>query len=556
VVLMLDQMRKHSRSFIIYIFFGIIIAVFVINFGPQSQGCVAKTSYAGQINGEPLTVGQLNYAFAVAGFSGRGMSAAQLDRLRAYALDRLVVRELMAERAREMGLMISEDKIRQMLLDGRYLALGMDRRLVASDEETLDYERFSKFVRFNWRITVRQFKEQQRRELLAKQLLEVLHMATQVSSEEARRDFIQRNTRADLYYVRFDPKAPERKLEPTAEQIAAFAAKESKQIEQYFETSKVSYTNRPEELKLAVIAIAHDKAGGAESALEQATKLREQISSKRASFAELARKHSTRDSATRGGEIGWANATRAGFGKTATEALAKLQEGELSAVVQGEKEALLFRLDGRRKGDLTLDQVRDEIAKKLLTEQLSDDRARTRAEGYIRQLQQGKKLTELFASKDETEQENEASGGEEESEAARRPELLSTGPFERSPEHLIPGIGISEELTQRAFKLKEGEVVERPISVGGVYYLLALKEREDASMDEWKSRKDELTEEFRQRQWTRSRQQLEADLCQLAVAEKRVEIDPRALSPGEPSSEGGQPTAAYKPCSTLKPMGI
>ena len=43
---MLEQMRKHSRSFIIYIFFGIIIAVFVINFGPQSQGCVAELCLA------------------------------------------------------------------------------------------------------------------------------------------------------------------------------------------------------------------------------------------------------------------------------------------------------------------------------------------------------------------------------------------------------------------------------------------------------------------------------------------------------------------------------
>ena len=39
---MLEQLRQQSRSFIIWILFGIIIVVFVISFGPQAEanlGC-------------------------------------------------------------------------------------------------------------------------------------------------------------------------------------------------------------------------------------------------------------------------------------------------------------------------------------------------------------------------------------------------------------------------------------------------------------------------------------------------------------------------------------
>ena len=35
---MLKQMRQQSRSLLIYVLFGIVIAVFIINFGPQSPG--------------------------------------------------------------------------------------------------------------------------------------------------------------------------------------------------------------------------------------------------------------------------------------------------------------------------------------------------------------------------------------------------------------------------------------------------------------------------------------------------------------------------------------
>ena len=116
---MLDKMRKHSRSFLIYIFFGIIIAVFVVNFGPQSSGCVAETSHAGQIDGQPLSLNDLNYAMAVVGLRGRSIGEDQMVRLRAIVVDRLIVRELLANQARDRGLRISGKEINDMLLTGR-----------------------------------------------------------------------------------------------------------------------------------------------------------------------------------------------------------------------------------------------------------------------------------------------------------------------------------------------------------------------------------------------------------------------------------------------------
>ena len=50
---MLDILRANQRSVIIYVFFGMIIVVFVVFFGPQSQGCGdGGVAYAARVNGE------------------------------------------------------------------------------------------------------------------------------------------------------------------------------------------------------------------------------------------------------------------------------------------------------------------------------------------------------------------------------------------------------------------------------------------------------------------------------------------------------------------------
>lgn len=561
---MLDQMRKHSRSFIIYIFFGIIIAVFVINFGPQSQGCVAETSYAGQINGEPLSVGDVSYALSIVGFGGQGLGEEQLGRLRAFAVDRLIVRELLADRASELGLVVSEQQIRDMLLEGRYLALGMPRRLTAEDE-ALDYDRFSKYVRFNWRITVRKFKEQQRRELLAAQLKEMQRLASKASPEEAKQDYLHRNTIAELSYVRIDPDKLAASVAPTPEELQRFIAANAKAIETHYETNKASYTNRPEEVRLRGLAIAFDEAGGKEAALRQAASLRARLA-QGAEFARLAREKSVDESKARGGDRGWVKADDAPFGEEAKVALKKLPPGEVSEPVASDERVYLFKVEDRRKGDLALDQVREEIGRELFAARRADERAKSLAEKYIAQLRAGQKAEELFAGEEQAQDEPKdgsqapASAGDGKPSAtpvagagpeAEKPKLQNTGPFTRSAEHLVPGIGISKELSELAFKLEAGQVVDHPIKIGDIYYVALVKERENADIEEWTKRKGELAQAFTEQRWAERERQIESELCEQAVKSKRVRIDLSTLTPREPGTE--QPAGpAYVPCQTLR----
>ena len=70
---MLEQMRKSSQSLLIYVLFGIVIAVFIINFGPQSRGAAVMgrwrrgDHYAAKVAGDIVSTSDFRYGFLVLG---------------------------------------------------------------------------------------------------------------------------------------------------------------------------------------------------------------------------------------------------------------------------------------------------------------------------------------------------------------------------------------------------------------------------------------------------------------------------------------------------------
>jgi hypothetical protein len=106
---MLEQLRRNSRSFIIWILFGIIIAVFIISFGPQaspdSLGCGQSKQLALEVNGEEVSLN--SWRFAMNAPFLRGGGAGQQTMRRQLAVDLLVMRELLAQAAEAQGFRIS-----------------------------------------------------------------------------------------------------------------------------------------------------------------------------------------------------------------------------------------------------------------------------------------------------------------------------------------------------------------------------------------------------------------------------------------------------------------
>src|SRR4051812_38641630 len=103
---MLEAMRRNSRNAIIYILFGVIIAVFVINFGPGSRGCTpggGGSTYAAKVAGSTLTEQDFRFAYIALGGTQFPGQMARERHLKEFVMDKLIERELFAQEAERLG---------------------------------------------------------------------------------------------------------------------------------------------------------------------------------------------------------------------------------------------------------------------------------------------------------------------------------------------------------------------------------------------------------------------------------------------------------------------
>jgi parvulin-like peptidyl-prolyl isomerase len=565
--MLLDSMRRHSRSFIIYIIFGVIIAVFVVNFGPQSAGCSGgSASYAARVEGNTITARQFAYAMTVAGIRSQQVPEPQMVRLRGMVMDQLLLRELLAEEALSLGVRIPEKEIDDMLVKGRFLALGQPRPLIRDDDGKFDYDLFSRYVRYSWQLTVRKFKKDQRRELLADKYRQFLRSSIKVSEDEVRTDFVQRNTQVSLNYVRFTP-GQFRPLVATDEaKIKAYHAAHKKQVKEYYEENKTAYQKLPKQARLQLIRLnakTEDDAGKREA------KRRADAAVKRLKagedFAKLAQELSDdKKSRNAGGRLSWRNEDSPGVAEAVDKAVPGLKDGQISELIEIKDGYAVVKLLGRRQGDLTLDKVEEEIAEDLLRAEEATKLAKATANGFIKRHKAGEKLDDLFLSDDDltTDTDTDADTDADKDKAdkdkadAEKPKfkLASTASFSRSGQSLVPGIGISKNLMETAFKLKAGEVAPAPVVIDQMVYLVAIKERKDPDWKEWKKDKDDLAEQYVNQKFASVMRDYVFNRCESSLKEKRLTVNSKAMvTPGYQQPKDEPPLPAYVPCSTLKP---
>ncbi|MFH1130478.1 MAG: SurA N-terminal domain-containing protein [Pseudomonadota bacterium] len=446
---MLSTLRKHSRSFIIYIFFGIIIAVFVVSFGPQSAGITSAPTDAASIDGIPVRLNDFSYALAISGIRNRLAEEEVMIHLRGQVMDQLLIRTLMADEARKLGMRIPDQEIRDMLFKGRYLALGQPRPLIRGEDNKFDYDLFARFVRFQWGLSVKKFKHQQSEELLAEKFREYLRSMVKVSFDEVKADYVHKNTQSTLHYVRFQPKDFEDQVQVDEKTLETFIAKNLDKVKKAFEA------NHPEKDKKE-------------------------------------------------------NKTAA-FGK-----------------------------------------AKNDIARKMLVELETSKLAQATAEGYVIRALAGEKLEEMFAV--ENTAEPSAENTDEPKPTMKDPAkpfgLLTTDPFSRSGRWLVPGIGISKEITEAAFKLKTGEVSSQPFKVGNVIYLVACKDRTDPDMKEWEKNKEEIMEEISIQRWREIAVGYAKKRCTDALKNNQIRIRMAVIAPRSVNTKTPQ-QVPYTPCASL-----
>jgi parvulin-like peptidyl-prolyl isomerase len=470
---MLEKLRQRSGQTIITILFGMIIVVFIINFGPQSNqtmGCGGgEEATALSVDGHDVKVSSWRYAAnGIPVYLARytqGMSRADRDHL---AMDLLIQRELLAQEAERLGFVVNDGYVEDRLKAGKWLFLGkqMDKNYYfypapfckppakprdgfdakkIFDQDTCeevwdgrwiegdyDYEKSADAIAAMATGlglgNTDEFVAQQKREWLAEMSRALFMGSANVSREELTREFEHAKTEATIQFVKFRVPSYQAHIELDDAKIAAYLAEHEADVKKKYDAEAASYkaTKPAVRLRQIFIAKAEDKQpaedkpaedkpadGKAEEAKqppedevpEPTTAERKKADELHAQlvaggdFAALARKHSQDPiSAKNGGDLGWRRLDRPGLpDKKLTDALATLEPGgKPSEVLVTGRGYYILKVDAKREGDLSFDQVKHELATTMAKEHLAREEARKDAETALAELRAGKKLSELF----------------------------------------------------------------------------------------------------------------------------------------------------------------
>ncbi|MCG8422254.1 MAG: peptidylprolyl isomerase [Proteobacteria bacterium] len=423
---MLEQLRRNSRSFIIWILFAIIILAFVFTFGSQSGldlNCgAANQSTIMTVKDREISVHSLRFGIFWTQGGNRRSSWTQRAQM---VLDQLLEREILASAAEENGFRLSDAELHQRVASGKMLVLGYP--INGKDYYFRDYQGEKIFDNKllegavqQWSLSsIEYYLEEQHREILADLTRSQLRSSALASIDEARARFEYENTTATIHAVKFRPPEYRRKLILTEAEVGAYLAGHADQVKKKFDDDERLYKERSAEVRVRQImfkrvaprspsAKVPGKEGGASqsgSAAEQpdpglvAARSAHDKLKGGADFAKLAAQV-TEDARTKrkGGDLGWKSLKAPGLGaQVLADALGKLDKGGFSDVIETPNGFYILKVeDKREEGDRTYEQVKHEIAEKLALEYYAKEGARRDAETALAAARAGKKLDELF----------------------------------------------------------------------------------------------------------------------------------------------------------------
>lgn len=490
---MLDVLRSKSRSVLTYVLFGIIIIVFVVSFGPGSQGCqvqgLAQTS-AVEIDGYVVTAGDYEQHYAnllrtyqsrVGGSFTREL-AEQLG-LRNVAMNQLIDRRLVIQEAHRRGLRVTPDELNKVVWS--IPAFQTNGRF--------DIELYRRTVRQAYGSEPR-FEEQLTDDLLFQKMMALLYENAQVSEDEIRAAWLADADRADVVFVRFPVASARKEVKVTDAEVAAFVKANPADVQKVYDSDPARWDVRKRVRARHILVKVPE---GAPAAQDEAAKKRiDEFAArikKGESFAALAEKYSD-DASTKskGGDLGFFGA--GAMAKPFEDAAFALKAGEVSAPVKtrfGWHLIQAEQVEEARK--LPLAEVQMKVAREFLESEAATKLAHKRAQEALAKLG-GKKLTDVFPS-------STAAQGKKGTPMLGGEMLVwrDTGPFTPSTSGNAPGVGVSPELVRAAAQGSTGKVLPGVYPATGGPVIAQVKERIRPDPAAYGQKREEFSARMRER---------------------------------------------------------
>jgi len=572
---MLETMRRNSRSAIIYVLFGILIAVFVLSFGPGSKGFVASnaaSNVAAKVAGSTLTEQDFRFAYIALGGAQFPAAVAKERRLKEFVMDKLIEREILASEAERLGFLVSQKEVEDLIADGRMMVMGFPRRVdsYVFKDGKFDYDRFKLVCQNQLGVSVLRFIEIQRRELLADKLRETMKVGVRVSPAEVKEEFEDRGLQVNLEFVRFSARKHEADEEPAAAEVEAYAKAHEPELKKLYEERKQLLFNKVDkQLRLRHILVELAKDATPDTTAKAKARINEakkQLDAGTA-FATVAAQESTSESnRRRRGELGWKKKGFTAFGEALDKQVFAAEKGAIVGPERGDRGFEIVLVEDLREGDISYEQAKVELAEQELLRDRAKQKAKAEAQAAIDKVRAGAKLEVLFPAPKEQNDKEEKSP---EAKMARlmagagasdAPAIKETGLFSRRGE-MVQEIGVSKELAGKAFSLPPGEV-SGPYEVAGSYVVVRVKEHKDPDLKDFDKRRQELERDAARSKWFATVDSFSKQRCVELRDAGRIRVNDEIMSydgagtpaPGKLATILGDKAAGYVPCGSRAPF--
>ena len=418
---MLELMRKHAGSWIIKIVLAAIAVAFALSFGVYSY-YGSPQEVALRVNGEPITMKQVREVATRMTDEARAQMGEQFDKLapllnfQQRAMDRLVDQTLLFQEAKRMGIVVSQEEVRN-----RIASMEVFQR-----NGQFDLATYNRLLSRN-RLTPEDFEATQRDNLIMEKLSVLVAGAAQITPLEVDFELEQRLTEVKGVYKLFNPDDYLKAQEVTQAELESFynqnkrnylvpeklvltylkfpAADYRDQVDMrpvdvrdFYDINRNRYA-KPERVHARhILFTLPEKPTKAqeEAARKLAGKVLELAKKPGQDFAKLAKEHSQGPTAKDGGDLGWFG--KGQMVKPFEELAFKLKPGDIG-MVQTRFGWHVIKVEDHQEAQITpLEKVEAEIKNELI-ERKAKDMAAAAAERAFDQIAKGGNLKEFAKGK-------------------------------------------------------------------------------------------------------------------------------------------------------------
>ncbi|MBN4059083.1 peptidylprolyl isomerase [Endomicrobium sp. AH-315-J14] len=510
-------MPKAIKQIFVIIAVVAISMVFVLEFRPGAK--VQSTNAprcAVEIGSE--CIGWTDYIAAYRLVVPRGADSDQLKQLsiRKFVVEGLIESWLLNEDAKRLGLSASEDDVTAELSKGRgrvslpahmedklafYLGVtdgirGLD--VVNPKTQKFDYKRYERTIRATTNKTPSDFRDYQRKELLAARMRNLVKARVRISEKEAHAQYAREEERVVVKYVKLEGRFYAKwAVDPSDDAKKAWAEGHKAELDAAWEGQKSNYMPECRQARHILIKVdptAKDTKKAAEDARKKIDAAIDRIGDGE-SFAEVAAELSEDPgSARNGGDLGCF--TKGKMTKPFEEAVFALEEGQLSEVVTSTFGLHLIKLDKIYKEDDAEALGRGKIIEELYERQESARLAAEGAKQILAAVRGGKSFEDAIAahldavllkSDDDKKKKKDDEDDDPAPSAAtdpNRPRIQTSAPFS-ALEAPFPGVKNPSRAAAELFALKKGELPKDTLELYTGAAVAQLESKEPLTKEKW-----------------------------------------------------------------------